>query len=305
MIENQTLFQAATTGEALNVLLSSGRKKPLSIRELSRRLGYQSDRALGMAHKGARPMSQEMLENLASHFHLSEKQNKFLHLVNERTKLAVTGGARSTGKRLDRARISQGGSTKATRIDAELLKLRTSTDIYDVLTSNELEKLEAWYAIPILAMITRAGQASEAALLSAFEGRISEKELKQAVEAHVKLGRIERMVGPAGEALLQDAKPARFITTRPDIPSRSVRRIHENQLERAKATLEEQSVLDREFMTFSIAIDPALLPELKKKIREAVLDLTVQTTAPPTSPTTEIYQLACQFYRQTRPMPAK
>jgi uncharacterized protein (TIGR02147 family) len=90
----------------------------------------------------------------------------------------------------------------------------------------------------------------------------------KSTDAAAALGRLERL----GMLELDDqGKPVRgapqYITS-DDIADLSLRKVHGQNLELARASLEEDAVAERDFTAMTMAIDPDRLPEAKKMIRE-------------------------------------
>lgn len=257
-------YESGSLQGAIQFLMTNGRKRPFSIRELSRKLGYSSDRAIGMVHAGQRPMSEEMITRFASHFRLTEKQQSFLRALCEQTR----------GRSVDLARF------------------RSSSN-YVTLSQDQLKALEAWYSLPVLRFVSRLGPFTLGELCERFA--LPAADIRAALQAHIDLGKI-RLDGEHYHAV----DPSKFLKTATEIPSRSIREMHRGQLRRADVILDEQSVLDREFVTCTIPVSRSRMTEFKARVREAIIALSDELVAPDSAEDVEIYQLSTQFFRQVR-----
>ncbi|MES2855705.1 MAG: hypothetical protein V4692_07575, partial [Bdellovibrionota bacterium] len=182
---------------ALGILLSHGRKRPLSIREVSRRLNYSSDRAIGMVLTGERPMSEEMLKRFSGYFSLTEKQSRVLKLLTEKHKA-----------------LAKGDSSELKKVEAELMRIRTPFD-YDTIQQEQLRYFEEWFSLPLLRLVSRNGRMSLLQIVSRFEGKVSKADLENALSMHVDAGKLVRVGADSFEA----AKPRKYFKTPTDIPS--------------------------------------------------------------------------------------
>lgn len=81
-------------------------------------------------------------------------------------------------------------------------------------------------------------------------------------------------------------------------PSAAIRRHHQEVLAKAGAALEQQSFDERDFSATTLTVDPARLPEVKKRILEFHKEMALLLEGDSPS---EVYQLSLQLFRLTRP----
>lgn len=92
-----------------------------------------------------------------------------------------------------------------------------------------------------------------------------------------------------------------YLTTTTDIPSESIRDTHKSILKRAIEVIDEQSVLEREYMAKTFIVNQDRVPELKRRISELIENFTNEVIdAPNCEIKQEVYQLNVQFYRQSK-----
>src|SRR4051812_13124775 len=79
---SESLQSCGSAREVIALCLRHQRpRRPMSIRQLGRKLGYASDRALGMAHSGLRDVSPGMIEKLSEHLCLSDRERRYFDLL--------------------------------------------------------------------------------------------------------------------------------------------------------------------------------------------------------------------------------
>lgn len=260
--------------EVLRALIAT---KPISIRQLSRKLGYASDRTVGMVVQGQRDMAPAMLRKLGEFAKFSAQENEFVRLLAERDRLRRRG---------------EDGSA----VDALLGEFRKKSGTSIKVQPQDLSELSAWFAFPVIEVLGMLdGQADARAIRAQLRGEIALKDLKKTLAALVAAGFIKSERGVYSRILRKDE----YVGSAPDIPSVTIRAIHRKQLERAMATLEEQSVGEREFISKTLIVPRARLPELKKKLREVLDEVGAQFIAPEAADGV-VVQLNSQLYQQSR-----
>lgn len=95
------------------------------------------------------------------------------------------------------------------------------------------------------------------------------------------------------------AKTEAFIATPSDKPSAALRSFHAQLLEKAKDSLETQDIKDRDITGTTMSIDPELLPQVKKEIRDFRHRL-AKLVAKQKKPPTKVYHLGVQFFELTK-----
>lgn len=247
--------------EFLNAALKNS-----SIRKLSRKLGYASDRGIGMVAKGQRPMSVEMQERLGKFLKLTSKEQ--LHLQKlvrvEKSPLAVEPEP----------------------------KKPTNT-----LVSNEsLHPLIPAYSLVILEILrTSPTELSVQELSEVLLQKVSDQELQLSLNSLANAG----LIKSEGRDFFRSLRPDEYVESSQDVPSKTIREIHRAQLKRAAETLDEQSVLDREFIAKTLTVPKSKLPQFKRLLREKIEELASEIGQESADADSVVAQLNLQFYLQS------
>jgi uncharacterized protein (TIGR02147 family) len=276
------IFDCNSSQDFLQLALRLKRKRPISIRELSRKLQYSSDRAFGMALQGTRPISSEMLERLCEYLKLTPKEKAFVQLLAKR----------------ERAVKQSSQSDHLIKIETEIGQLKGFKERYQKIDEAMLAQLEQWFHFPLVRLLrTKKKPMTLAQVSISFEGRFDTKELSQALLNLVNIGILRQLPDGRFEALGEN----RYLLSSSDVPSMSIRRGHKNQLKRAQAAIDEQSVHEREFISKTLVIPADKIEVYKKRLREVMEQLSEEFLAPDQfEGETAIYQLAVQFFRQAK-----
>lgn len=87
------------------------------------------------------------------------------------------------------------------------------------------------------------------------------------------------------------------LTTTQDIPSKALQRRHEQNLDAARESLQQDQILDREFTFITMSVDKTKMIEAKKMIREFRDKLCSYLEE---GEKTEVYELAIQLFPRTK-----
>ena len=226
-------------------------------------------------------MSKNVIESIGRYYKLTEKQKTFVALIND---LAAAQ------KKSDHARIEE--------LNLKLAKYTKEKDQYITLSREDLEHMEGWYCFPLLRLIGLCKNGiSLREIIDAFAGKVPEKEIVKSLSAYEKINKI----------VLRDGRyfscqPKFYYKTSYDLPSQTGRNAHKELLKRAIIALDEQSLLDREFISITLPVDPDKLPLFKKRIREALVSLSDEFIGE-SKEKRSIYQMSLQFFRQVEKIP--
>ncbi len=269
MIENFNSVQ-----EYLRAVLRE--RKSLSIRSLSKKLGYASDRTVGMVVQGRREMGAEMQRRLADFVKLTPKQREYLNLLSEKQK---------------KARL--GVETKA--VDRLLSEMKARAGKSRRVEPAELAGLTSWFAYSIIEILGLEGRPMTAMeIRSRLRGSPTLAEVEHTLQTLSRL----KFIGTAEDGFFRALAQNEFVETPPDIPSVTARAIHRAQLVRAGETLCEQSVDEREFIAKTLSISAERIPALKVRIREMMEELAGQFEAAQAEDAV-VAQFNFQFYQQS------
>lgn len=279
-LEN-SIYESESVKEILENLLSYNRKSPMSIRQFSKKIGYSSDRTLGMIYSGVRPLNDNVLEKLSEMFQISGKPLKYIELISEKEK----------------AELSK-DSDRLKKCTEQLETFKSSLDRYVKLTAKELRLMMEWYSFPILHFVEINGEKGVAAsqIFKHFDGKVEKEEILKTLNLYKNLGRLEIHSSDLWRASVKD----KFYHSTFDIPSESIRQTHKNQLQRAAEVLDQQSVHDREFLTTTLDLSEDKIKVVKQRLREFLTGLSDEVCPEGSSSSNSVYQLNLQFYRQAK-----
>ena len=219
------------------------KSRSFSLRKWGDKLGYRSSRTLGMVLSGRRFPSAEMVERLSQLFKLKEDERRFLELLIRLHKKSQAGE--------DIRAISQ---------TLQMLKPHANPRI--TLTALQFEVIAEWYHLVIKQLVGAPRFLENSTWISkTLRSKISPEEASQAISNLLKLGILTRH--PNGT--LQSSN--KNYTTELDTPMEAGRMHHEQMLERAKESLREQSVEQREYSSKCFRMDPHRLNEAKTSLR--------------------------------------
>jgi uncharacterized protein (TIGR02147 family) len=156
---------------------------------------------------------------------------------------------------------------------------------YTQLSMDHFHVISDWYHFAILSLIETGGYRHDPEWVARRLG------IKVA-EGRAALDRLERLemitVDKRGRATRHDVHYA----TSDDVASASLRKLHAQNLELARRSLEEDEVQERDFTAVTLAIDPKDLPEAKKMLREFTDRFTQRLER---GAKKEVYKLCLQF----------
>jgi uncharacterized protein (TIGR02147 family) len=134
------------------------------------------------------------------------------------------------------------------------------------LTVDHFNVISDWYHFAILSLAETQDFNDEPAAI-ARRLNITKTQASAALERLTRLGMLER--GPSGKLFATGAS----YSSSDDLVSSALRKSHAQNLELARRSLEEDAMEERDFISATMAIDPALLPEAKRRLREFRADL--------------------------------
>ena len=256
--------------EFLSAARVHSRQHPMSIRQLSGKLGYSSDRTVGMVPNGQRQMSSEMQARIVKMLKLTPKEQ--LHLQ----KLI---------------RLEREGSAPTATTPPPVPTQVTA------LAADRLHPLIPAYSLVVLEIL-RLEKRPLATL--EIQSRLREKveldELAKCLHGLSEAG----LIKSDQEGFFRALGENEFVTTSLDIPSAVIREIHRTQLARASAVLEEQSTADREFIAKTLTVSSERLPEIKRLLRQKLEEMAEEISELSEGDLASVVQLNLQFYLQSK-----
>lgn len=225
------MFEQKEIQNLLNEKLTEARLRnsSYSIRALAQKLGISAS-ALSEILNGKRRISKKLAQRFAERLCLSPEENKRI---------------------LGLFPSKQRNAPLETTQSREMLQL--NMDHFKIISD--------WYHFAILSLSETEDFRSDPDWI-ADRLNIKAKEAATALERLERLEMLER--NDEGELVPTGTQ----YTTSDDIANLSLRKSHAQNLELARASLENDSVEARDFTAMTMAIDPSRLPEAKKMIRD-------------------------------------
>ncbi|MCM2278685.1 MAG: TIGR02147 family protein [Oligoflexia bacterium] len=260
----------------LQAALGKG-KRPLTLERLSSLVNYRSPRSLAMIMKGQRAPSVEMLQAISRAADLSTQEAAYLHLLGQkkRRELARKPSAdleermKALRPRQFRARTI-GSSAFACTAEWEHWVIRQLLELPD------FKEDHRW-------------------ICRKLRGKVTPKRANQALRNLLQAGVIERDP-ESGRLRIREGEA---IATAFDIPSRAIRLHHSQMLERAREALNEQEVLEREFLAITLRFDKKRLFEAKSALRDFAADFVRRFGADTNDTAGSVFQLNLNLFRHT------
>lgn len=175
----------------------------------------------------------------------------------------------------------------------ELAKLRNKSLTKWQLDLNRFRLIADWYHFALVEAITLTSENKTAAKSAVELANLLSLPLWQTEEALERLCSVG-LIHRTGK-LYQKSVGHVMIE---DISSGAIKEHHRQVIAHSLAALQTQSLEEREFSTTTFAIDAALIPQIKEKIRAFRQDLENLVEAHPAK--TDVYSLAVQFFRLTK-----
>lgn len=254
-------YQNILKAEFLN---RSEKNSSYSLRAFSRDIGL-SQSFLSLVLNKKRQLSDEMALRISETLKLKNSSKKlFINLV-----------------RLEQIKNPDSKRILQKEID-QLLKRQVN---FKLLSEDVFKIVSEWHYFAIIELTSLKDFKNNSRWISR-KLKISEIEVELALE---KLIRVGLLVEENGQ-LKKTEKNYIF----ENVPSAAIRKHHHGTLELAQKALEEQDMSQREFFTVCFPMDPRLLPEAKRKIREFSEDLMREMEE---SNPLAIYKVAVQMFR--------
>ena len=271
---NPNIFEFSDPTEFLREVL---RKKKafnprFSMRAWARQMGLKNHSLLSLILQEKRRLKSTVASQIRKSLHLSNQEQKYFDL------LVLYRNAATDDER--------------TFYHEALLEVHPEKQ-FSVLRLDLLRVLSDWCHFSVLEMIRLKDFHEDPDWIAARLGRRIE-----AIQVQQIISRLERLefVERTPEGKLRQKTLTR--TFPDDTPNPVLRRIHKDVMDQAKIAVEEQSVNEREFYSFTFCLKNSDLNAAKMKIREFRRDFAQHFDAEEGD---EVYQLGIQLFRVTSP----
>ncbi len=250
---------------------SAGHKKS-SLEKLAKQLGYSSASSLSMIFTGDRLPSNDFLDAIFEHWHLSGEEGQYLRNVVQLEKLQRKG--------------------KATmQVLARLDRFKKVSNTHK-LNIQQFSMMSEWYHLVIKTLISCFDFKEDYNWISRrLRKKVTSSQINKSIDVLLDLGLIERDLN--GKLM----RTTKLIETTHELPSEAIREHHKGMMQRAIEAVEEQDVSDRHFNSLTFKFDPKFMPEAKDKILTFVKDFNSRYQSEEAS---QVYQLNVQLFEHTK-----
>lgn len=244
----------------------------------SRRLGYRSARSLGMILKRQRRLTEKMAYSISKSMKHTAKEARYFDLIVRRDQLLHHG--------LDTAMV-----------DAEMQELRARAPQYLEASVSIQDRvfsyISNWYHLPIKQLIASPGFVNSIDWIRLrLRQKVTGAQVIEAIQNMLRVGVIvedkERGYRVPKKAGLRKIDGA---------PSLAVRQHHVQMIQRAADALKEQGIDLREFLSWTLRVDPERLPEMKECLRQFGYEFNSRFFDEKSN---HVFQLNMQFFEHTR-----
>ncbi len=253
-------------------LFVKSRRKNISLRFFSDKLGYKNPRLVEMVCQGRRAASDDFLIRVKTFQKLTDHEFLYLNLLVQRER-AVDGG-KSTD-----------------HYDLALKSMHRHRKNPDLINNLVFRTIAEWPFVVLKQLFKSSGELDLKTIAERLKNKVTPAQVKDCLKVLVQLGFLQINDNRIEPRLI------RGILTEIDIPSTAARLHHSQMMTRAQEALEEVSVLDREMLSLTFRFDPSRTEEIKRELR-AFRDQLDEKYEDDDS--TEVYQFNLQFFPHTR-----
>jgi uncharacterized protein (TIGR02147 family) len=219
-------------------------------------------------------------------------------LTAKHVPVIAKGMGLSTAERMYLLTLIQLGGASAPERSAVLENWLHSVNPGDEFLVREIDEfkiLSEWIHFAILAFLeTKKPVRDMEDVVKRFSHRIAPNEIRSAFSRLFSQGLITRDL--TGRFHTKYSR----VTSKDDVANRGAREYFKQTSNLAASAVEEQDVLEREFQSFSIAMDPRKIPIAKEMIRKFRTELGIALKSDRAD---EVYQMNLQFFRLTERSP--
>ncbi len=253
-----------------------------SIRAFARKVGLNSGALSGIIN-GKRNVSAALARRICDRLMLDPQERmELLGLFPEKRNYQRSPSVQGSHESLGVSKLSESSETPGFHEGDE----RPLEATYLQLSAAQFRIVAEWQHFAILALMRTEGFSSDVHWI-AKKLRLSQTKAEQAISRLISIGTVEKST----DGTLTRASK-KFRTT-DDIADVSVRRSHEENFDLLKASLERDSVKERDFTHDTLAIDPkniGMAKELIRKFQDEFAKLVESGNR------TEVYRLSMQFF---------
>lgn len=239
----------------------------------AKRLGYKSPSSLSMVIKGNRLPSQELIDAISNDLNLEPIDRDYFQLL----------------VRLEKLR-SKGKSTES--VLNEIYDLNEIRSNAFHVTHQQFSYISDWYHTAIKQLVSTPGFVEDAEWISKkLRNKVSPAKVRQAIENLLDVGILLR-----DDAGCLKSSGKGLETPNDEVISSALRNHHRQMLERAKESIDEQTLDQRYLNGLTLKIERSRIPEAKEFITRFMHEFGKEFSSKGTS---DIYQLNLQLFEHT------
>lgn len=250
------------------------KKKPLTLAEMARRLGYKSPRAIAMLLNGKRSPNARGVERLSQELSAKPYEKRFIELLVKKNK-------------------DQGVSSGKMDLQQEIELFKNRSLTQKLIETDDFVELADWPVLVLKQLIeTKTFQNDPFWISKKLGGRVCPDKVTQIFKLLEQKKIIEKTKGR-----FRVNHTYRELLTEPDKASLASRKHHAQMLQQAVNSLILDTPLEREFISLTTKVDPNKMSEVKAFVRNFVEEFNVRFS---NDYSEEVYQLCVQFFPHTR-----
>lgn len=244
---------------------------PESFEAIAKRLGLSSRTKAKKIFKGALPMSKRVLDEFATNYQLAASEKAYLDLLRKFEEVVEPELALVLYRKI-----------------LEFRRKHLPEENRHELTEQQLDLLKRWYYLPVLSyfdLSQASGDPGE--IVKAFRGKLSPEEAVDALECLTRIGLLIR------EESGKLKKSHAHVSLLDGLPRSLVKGFHKMMIERALDSVYGMPQEKRYLVGATIPIRASVMPVLKKRISDFVLELNREFSAPDAD---SVYHFSTQLF---------
>lgn len=251
-----------------------GEERRFTLNKWAKKLGYRSQRSVGMVLSGFRVPSARMVSRISQVFEHDTQEHRYFELLVEAERLRKRG-------------------LPADEVMARLEELRPKARRFRNMEERAFAYVADWYHFVIRQMTRCRGfLPNPTAISRKLGGKVTPETVRSALRRMTELGLLERC---EGQRQLTRAKGHIFSQTH--LPNAARRQHHSQMMDRAKEALEEVEMELRDISSLTLTMHENRLPEAKEMIAKFRNEF---DAAFDTDDADGVFQLNVQLFPHTR-----
>ncbi len=244
-IKKLDIFQFKSAGAFLTETyrLSKIQKKKVTLKQWAKNCGFKSPRALGMVFTGERLPSLNVVNSVSKILKFNHREHSYFVLLSERDR-------------------KQKQKKSTFEIDMQLTEMQTKVNVVPVNCTLTGQIVGDWYHLVIRQLAGKNGIQNDPAKISKLlKGKVTATEIRFGIDRMLKAGLLK--IDAQGVLRITDDG----LNFQSDVPSTAIQLHHLQMLDRAKESIKEVDVAQREFNSLTISMASQDLVAAKEMLR--------------------------------------